>query len=176
MDAPRPLVIRDEQPGDAPSVRRVVEAAFKGRAEADLVDKLRANGRFAISLVAAHGRAVVGHVLLTDVTLAGNGLVARGAGLAPLAVRPTFQRRGIGTLLMRSALDRAARAAYGFVCLLGDPAYYRRFDFQPAASFGLACEFDAPEEAFMVVELAPDALGGVAGIVRYLPEFAEITA
>src|SRR5215475_10128405 len=103
MDAPRPIVIRDEQPGDVPGVRRVVEAAFKGRAEADLVDKLRANGRFAISLVAAQGRAVVGHVLLTDVALAGNHLAVRGAGLAPLAVRPTFQRRGIGTLLMRAA-------------------------------------------------------------------------
>ena len=169
-------MIRDEQPDDVPSVRRVVEAAFKGRAEADLVDKLRANGRFAISLVAAQGRAVVGHVLLTDVALASNGVLVRGAGLAPLAVRPTFQRRGIGTLLMRSALDRAAHAAYRFVCLLGDPAYYRRFGFLPAASFGLACEFDAPEEAFLAIELAPGALRGAAGIVRYLPEFAEITA
>src|SRR5262245_32841824 len=160
MDAPRPIVIRDEQPGDVPGVRRVVEAAFKGRAEADLVDKLRANGRFAISLVAAQGRAVVGHVLLTDVALAGNNLVLRGAGLAPLAVRPTFQRRGIGTLLMRSALDRAGRAAYTFVCLLGDPAYYRRFGFLPAASFGLGCVFDATGGALMAIELTSGAVRG----------------
>ncbi len=176
MDAPRPVSIRDERPGDAAAIHRVVAAAFKGRTEADLVDKLRANGRFALSLVAVQGGAVIGHVLLTDVTVAGNGLVPRGAGLAPLAVRPTFQRRGIGSMLVRAAFERALRAGYGFVCLLGDPAYYRRFGLRPAATLGLASEFDAPPEAFLALELAPGALGGVSGTVRYLPEFAEITA
>jgi putative acetyltransferase len=176
MDAARPIAVRQEQPGDAAAVHRVVAAAFKGRTEADLVDKLRANGRFALSLVAVQGGAVVGHVLLTDVTVAGHGLVPRGAGLAPLAVRPTFQRRGIGAMLVRAALQRAARAGYGFVCLLGDPSYYQRFGFRPASTLGLASEFDAPPEAFLAIELAPGALAGVSGTVRYLPEFAEITA
>src|SRR3990172_1255787 len=176
MDAPRPISIRDEQPGDAAAIHRVIAAAFKGRAEAELVDKLRANDRFALSRVAGRGGAVVGHVLLTDVTVAGHGLVPRGAGLAPLAVRPTFQRRGIGAMLVRAALERALRAGYGFVCLLGDPAYYRRFGLRPAATLGLVSEFDAPPEAFLAIELAPGALAGVAGTVRYLPAFAEITA
>jgi putative acetyltransferase len=176
MDAPRPVSIRDERPGDVAAIHRVVAAAFKSRAEADLVDKLRANGRFALSLVAVQGGAVVGHVLLTDVSLAGHGLVPRGAGLAPLAVRPTFQQRGIGAMLMRAALERALRSGYGFVCLVGDPAYYQRFGFRPAATLGLASEFEVPPEAFLAIELAPGALAGVSGTVRYLPEFAEITA
>jgi putative acetyltransferase len=176
MHAPGPISIREERPGDAAPVHRVVAAAFKSRAEADLVDKLRANGRFALSLVAVQRGAVVGHVLLTDVTVAGSGLVPRGAGLAPLAVRPTFQRRGVGTMLVRAALERALRAGYGFVCLLGDPAYYQRFGFRPAATFDLSCGLDAPPEAFLAIELAPGALGGVSGTVRYLPEFAEIAA
>jgi len=176
MDAPRPILIRDEHAGDAAGVRRVLEAAFKGRTEADLVDRLRAHGKFAISLVATQGRAMAGHVLLTDVAIVGNGLVPRGAGLAPLAVRPAFQRRGIGGMLVRAALERARGAGYGFVCLLGDPAYYGRFGFRTASSLGLACEFVAPEEAFLALELAPGALAGVSGTVRYLPEFAEIPA
>ena len=176
MDAPRPISIRDEQPGDAAAIHRVIAAAFKSRTEAELVDKLRANNRFTLSLVAVQGGAVVGHVLLTDVAVAGHGLVPRGAGLAPLAVRPTFQGRGIGALLMRAALERASRSGYGFVCLLGDPAYYRRFGLRPAATLGLVSEFDAPPEAFLAIELAPGALAGVSGTVRYLPEFAEITA
>jgi putative acetyltransferase len=176
MDAPRPISIRDEHAGDAVAVHRVIAAAFKSRGEAELVDKLRANGRLALSLVAVQGGAVIGHVLLTDVTLVGHGLVPRGAGLAPLAVRPTFQRRGIGAMLVRAALERALRAGYGFVCLLGDPAYYTRFGFRPAAALGLASEFDAPPEAFLALELVPGALAGVAGTVRYLPEFAEIAA
>jgi putative acetyltransferase len=173
MDAPRGLEIRTERPADVAAVRRVVEAAFKGKAEADLVEHLRGSGRFSIALVAAQGRTVAGFVLLTDVEIDGSGLKPRGAGLAPLAVRPTFQRRGIGGLLLRAALERAREAGYGFVVLLGDPAYYRRFGFRTAATLGLACEFAAPEEAFMAVELAPGALAGVTGTVRYAPEFAE---
>jgi putative acetyltransferase len=162
--------IRAEQAGDADAIRRVIERAFKGRAEAGLVDKLRAHGRFAISLVAAIGSTIAGHVLLTEVTLDG-GNAPRGAGLAPLAVRPAFQRRGIGAALMRAALDAARGAGFGYVVLLGDPAYYERFGFRAAATFGLACEFDAPAEAFMAIELAPGALAGVSGTVHYAPEF-----
>jgi putative acetyltransferase len=176
MDAPRPISVRNERPGDAVAVHGVVAAAFKSRAEAELVDKLRANGRFVLSLVAVQGGAVAGHVLLTDVIMVGRGLVPRGAGLAPLAVRPTFQRRGIGAMLVRAALERALHLGYGFVCLVGDPAYYQRFGFRPAATLGLASEFDAPPEAFLAIELAPGALAGVSGTVRYAPEFAEITA
>jgi putative acetyltransferase len=172
-DAPRPFEIRAERAGDVQAVRRVVEAAFKGKVEADLVDALRAGGKFSVALVAAQGRAVAGFCLLTDVEVKGNGLKPRGAGLAPLAVRPTFQRRGIGGMLVRAALERARDAGYGYVVLLGDPQYYRRFGFRAGATLGLACGFAAPEEAFMVIELAPGALAGVSGIVRYLPEFAE---
>jgi putative acetyltransferase len=173
MDAARPFEIRAERAGDAAAIRRVVEAAFKGKAEAALVDRLRANGRFSVSLVAAQSRTIAGFVLLTDVSITGSGLKPRGAGLAPLAVRPTFQRRGIGGMLLRAALERAREAGYGFVALLGDPRYYRRFGFRTGATLGLACEFAAPEEAFMAIELAPGALAGVTGTVRYTREFAE---
>jgi putative acetyltransferase len=173
MEASRPFDIRAERPGDVAAVRRVVEAAFKGKAEADLVDTLRAGGKFSVALVAVQGRTVAGFCLLTDVEIAGNGLKPRGAGLAPLAVRPTFQKRGIGRTLVRAALERAREAGYGFVVLLGDPRYYRQFGFRAGSTLGLACEFAAPAEAFMAIELAPGALGGVTGTVRYSPEFAE---
>ncbi len=169
----RPIQVREERASDAPAIRRAIESAFKGRAEADVVDKLRARGGFALSLVAAHRGSVVGHVLLTAVQLVGQGPAPRGAGLAPLAVRPAFQRRGVGAALVRAALDRAREAGYGFVVLLGNPTYYQRFGFQSASVFGLACEFNAPEEAFMAVELAPGALAGVSGTVRYRPEFTD---
>jgi len=170
-DAPRELAVRMETPHDARAVRRVIVAAFKGQLEADLVDTLRRHDKVAASLVATLGHAIVGHALLTDVLLHGPGLSPRGAGLAPLAVRPALQRRGIGTLLMRAAIAGARDAGYGFMVLLGDPDYYRRFGFRTAATLGLACEFEAPEEAFMALELAPGALAGASGLVRYEPEF-----
>lgn len=170
-DAARELAIRAEEPHDARAVRRVIVAAFKSQLEADLVDTLRRHGKVAASLIATMGHAVVGHALLSDVMLHGPGLAPRGAGLAPLAVRPALQRRGIGTLLMRAAIAGARDAGYGFMVLLGDPDYYRRFGFRTAATLGLACEFEAPEEAFMALELAPGALAGASGLVRYEPEF-----
>lgn len=174
MDAPREFSIRDEAPGDFAAVRQVIVAAFKSRVEADLVDLLRAQGKIAASLVATLGSVVAGHILLTDVTLRGPGLVPRGAALAPLAVRPAMQRRGIGSDLARAAIARAYEAGYGFMVVLGDPAYYRRFGFAPARALGLACEFDAPPEAFMALELAPGALAGTGGLVYYEPEFDAV--
>jgi putative acetyltransferase len=58
--------------------------------------------------------------------------------------------------------------------VLGDPAYYGRFGFAPAAALGLACEFDAPPEAFMALELSPGALAGARGVVLYEPEFDSV--
>jgi putative acetyltransferase len=170
-DAPREVTVRAEEPSDARAIRRVVVAAFKGQLEADLVDTLRRHNKVSASLVATLGHAIVGHVLLSDVALHGPGLSPRGVGLAPLAVRPALQRRGIGATLMRAAIAGAREAGYGFVVLLGDPAYYRRFGFRTAATLGLACEFEAPEEAFMALELASGALAGAGGLVRYEPEF-----
>jgi putative acetyltransferase len=172
-DTSRPIAIRDERDADAAAIRRVLEGAFKSHAEADIVDKLRAQGRFAMSLVATIGGSIVGHVLLTDVELVDAGDAIRGAGVAPLAVRPAFQRRGIGGALMRAALERARADGYDYVVLLGDPGYYERFEFRAAAQLGLACEFDAPPEAFLAIELNPGALKGTSGTVRYAPEFAE---
>ena len=171
QDAPREVTVRAEEPNDARAIRRVIVAAFKGQLEADLVDTLRRYDKVSASLVATLGHAIVGHVLLSDVALHGPGLSPRGTGLAPLAVRPALQRRGIGAALMRAAIADAREAGYGFMVLLGDPAYYRRFGFRTAATLGLACEFEAPEEAFMALELAPGALAGAGGLVRYEPEF-----
>jgi putative acetyltransferase len=174
MDAPRAFRIRDETTADAAAVRQVIVAAFKSRIEADLVDRLRAHGKIAAALVATLGNAVAGHIMLTDVALRGTGLPPRGAALAPLAVRPAMQRRGIGSDLARAAIARAREVGYGFMVVLGDPAYYRRFGFAAGAALGLACEFDAPLEAFMAMELSPGALAGARGLVQYEPEFDSV--
>ena len=58
--------------------------------------------------------------------------------------------------------------------MLGDPDYYRRFGFVAAESHRLRCEYDAPPGAFQAIELAPGALAGRTGLVRYAPEFAAV--
>ena len=74
----------------------MVNAAFGQAAEGDLVARLRDRGALAVSLVAEAGGKVVGHVALSPVTINGRAGGGRWPGLAPLAVDPNRQRRGVG--------------------------------------------------------------------------------
>ena len=161
--------VRPEHPDDAPAVRGLLEAAFGRPDEADLVDALRREAGF-IGLVAERDGAVVGHIAFSPMTLdARPGL--RGLGLAPMAVLPEHQRAGVGSALVRGGLARCRRAGADAVFVLGHPAYYPRFGFTPAADRGLASVYDAPREAFRVLELRAGALDGATGLVRYHAAF-----
>lgn len=94
-----PLIIRPEEPKDYAAVRAVNEAAFETPAEADLVEKLRAEAEPIISLVAETADGVVGHILFSPVELSGHSEL-KIMGLAPMAVAPSSQRQGIGSRLV----------------------------------------------------------------------------
>jgi putative acetyltransferase len=172
--------IRPYRNEDAPAVRRVHSRAFGGREdEAHLVESLHDAGAAPVSLVAAaepDGR-VVGHVLFSPVEL----LDGRGddppkmVGLAPVAVLPEHQGRGIGSRLIHEGLEACRGAGYGAAVVLGEPGYYSRFGFERASARALGNEYGA-DEHFMVVELADGALGGVGGTVRYRREFLGMDA
>lgn len=167
------MEIRDESPADIPAVRRVNEAAFASSPnEARLVDLLRARGKARISLVAASGDHVVGHVLFSPVTLEPARAGFDGVGLAPVAVLPEHQRQGIGSKLIREGIEKCRQAGYEAVVVLGDPGYYARFGFTRASDYGLRNEYAVVEE-FMVLELNAGALPGMKGVVKYAPEFNE---
>jgi putative acetyltransferase len=164
------IAVRPEQVGDAPAIHTVNAASFPTNAEADLVDLLRDGGRLVVSLVAIDSGAIVGHVAFSPVEVEhGSG----GIGLAPLAVLASHRRCGIGAQLVRDGIDACRVAGYRWIVVLGDPAYYGRFGFQPASSVGLGDEYGGGS-AFQVLELVPAALSGVHGLVRYAPEFASV--
>lgn len=165
--------IRPERPEDISSIRHVNESAFDTAAEADLVDALRQQAHPIVSLVAADGDEVVGHILFSPMTLpshAGPQIM----GLAPMAVLPGSQRQGIGSALVRAGLDECRRLGVGAVVVLGHATYYPRFGFVPASRFSLKSEYDVPDEVFMALELIPDALHGRGGTIRYHPAFAAM--
>jgi putative acetyltransferase len=164
--------ILDEQPGDAASIQRVHREAFGGDVEVRLVDLLRARNKSLVSLVAVIRAEVVGHILFSAVTIGGATPGVRSIGLAPVAVLPGSQRKGIGSILIRDGLARCKNAGYGLVVVLGDPAYYGRFGFRAADTFGLENEYGVRDE-FMVLELTKGAIEEVSGLVRYAPEFKE---
>lgn len=166
------LAVRQELPADIPAIRAVNRRAFGREAEAKLVDFVRERGKLTLSLVAVNGEEIVGHVMFSPVTLEPNHSNLRGVALGPAAVLPEVQRRGVGTRLIESGLEICRRRGYDFIVLLGNPRYYARFGFIPAAEFGLENEYGAEEE-FQARELRPGALKGTRALARCLPEFRE---
>src|SRR5262245_28599130 len=169
---PRRTIIRPEPPEDVLAINRLHEEAFPTRAEARLVDALRASRRLVVSLVAEEAGEIVGHVALSPVSA---GASRGGLGLAPLAVASGCRRRGVGDALVRGGLDASRRAGCAFVVVLGEPAYYERFGFTVASGWGLVDQYGAGS-AFQVLELRPGGVPRGAGLVRYAEEFALLSA
>jgi putative acetyltransferase len=159
------MLIRPESPEDFKAIHDVISAAFSSRAEADLVDRLRAEAQNVIALVAEDGGVVVGHIMFSPVTLSG-GPERAIAGLGPLAVDPPLQKRGIGGLLIRAGIAKCKLEKFGAVVVLGHPDYYPRFGFAPAREFGLRWE-RGHDEAFFAIELESHYLRGVSGVIAY---------
>jgi putative acetyltransferase len=160
---------RVELPPDAPATRRVHMAAFPGPDEADLVDALRRDPAWIpdLSLVAVDSRElIVAHALLTRLQV-GDGW---GLSLAPVAVAPEWQRKGIGALLVRAALEAAEQAGERLVVVLGDPGYYGRFGFVPASRHAISGPYEVRDDCFQVLPL-PGYDGLPAGLCRYPKPF-----
>ena len=167
------LDIRQETPADITGIRHVEQQAFQRTTEADLVDLCRRRGKVSLSLVAVNSGGITGHILFTPVTLEPQRESLRGLGLRPIAVLPECQRSGIGSQLMRAGLELCREGGHDFIVLLGNPAYYSRFGFKPAKSYGLSSDYGDGDE-FQVLELRTGVLAGVSGKVKYIPEFKEL--
>lgn len=171
------IVIREEVPEDIEAVFQVNSEAFKQNAEAVLVDALRSSEAFipGLSLVAVLNNELVGHILFTGINIVSeNHSEAESLALAPMAVKPGFQNRGIGSALIRSGLKKAAELGYQSVIVLGHDRYYPKFGFVPASKWNIRAPFEVPESAFMGIELVKDGLTNVTGVVRYTREFDNI--
>lgn len=167
------ITISAERPDDIDAVHRLNASAFDTRAEADLVDALRARARPVVSLVAKEADMVVGHIMFSPVSLSG-ARAPRIMGLAPMAVAAAYRGRGVGSALVVEGLARCRQLGFGAVVVLGHPGYYPRFGFVNASRFGISSEYDVPDEAFMTVELEPGCLHGASGIARYHDAFGSL--
>lgn len=157
-----PVLIRPETPADVPDIFAVTEAAFRTAAhsagtEQFIVGALRRAGALAVSRVAELDGRVIGHVAVSPV------VVSNGAGgwfgLGPISVLPQYQRSGVGSQLMRAALDALREGGAAGCLLVGDPAYYRRFGFAPVPKLVYP---GVPPEYFMAVSFGPPTPNGVA--------------
>ncbi len=169
------IEVRFEQPKDIEEVRLLNDMAFGQPEEGRIVDKLRKSCKGILSLVAISNNKVIGHILFSPVTIETQSGVIEGMGLAPMAVLPELQNKGIGSKLVKEGLRIINTTKCPFVIVLGHEKYYPRFGFQRASKYGLKSQWEGvPDEAFMVIILNDSVMKGASGIVRYRDEFDGI--
>ena len=166
--ATNPIHIRLETNPDIPRIEEITRGAFADHPHGNqrehlIVDALRAAGALTLSLVAELDRQLIGHVAFSPVALSSRA--SGWYGLGPLSVTPACQRRGAGTALVMAGLTRLRELNADGCVVAGDPAYYARFGFRPAAPLFLP---DFPPEYFSSVIYTP---GEYLGAVAYHPAF-----
>lgn len=164
------VVIRPEAEHDRKAVQHVHQMAFEGDAEADLVKALRDGGFVEVSLVAEIEGEIVGHILFSRIAIVTKAGTVDALSLAPMAVLPRHQRRGIGSRLVETGLQVCQERGHRIVVVLGHPEFYRRFGFSAERAQRLESPFGGGE-AWMALELVPEALKGIEGRVAYSPPF-----
>lgn len=165
--------IRNHRAGDEVGVFSVNAAAFATQDEARLVERLGEVATPLVSIVAEGSDGIVGHILFSPVDLDGAPDL-KFMGLAPMAVVPERQKTGIGSELVRAGLQACLDMGVGAVVVLGHAEYYPRFGFVPASTVGVGCEYEVPDNAFMIMELIPGYLDGRRGIARYHAAFSQL--
>jgi putative acetyltransferase len=168
------VIIRSERPADIPMIHAVNRHAF-GRApdetgEAELVDRLRADGAAFASLVADDGGEIVGHILFTRLQVRTGSDVWDAAALAPMAVHPARQREGIGAKLISEGISACRACKVPAIIVLGHTSYYPRFGFSVDAARDLVCPFSGPH----LMALKLDAACILKGTVEYPRAFFEV--
>jgi len=168
------IIVRPEIVDDVAAIHGVNEEAFGGAVEADLVDVLRKKGAVDLSLVAVNRNIIVGHILFSPAEIVSGRSSYPATALAPMAVLPAMQGKGIGSMLVRQGLRKLEELGHGLVIVLGHPAYYPRFGFVPASRFRISCPYEAPDEAFMALELRAGASPREGGKARFQSEFDAV--
>lgn len=174
------MKIRQENANDFIAVFNLIKKAFEKETLSDhkehfLVERLRTSDTFIpeLSLVAEINNKIVGHILLTKLNIINKTNKIESLALAPLSVLPDFQRKGIGGGLINTSHKIAKNLGYRSIILLGHETYYPRFGYKPLDTFNITLPFPAPKENCMALELIPNGLNGVNGVVEYPKAFFE---
>ncbi|PLR86702.1 GNAT family N-acetyltransferase [Bacillus sp. V33-4] len=167
--------IRTEKASDYKKVYQLNYLAFGERDdESKLIERIRLSEEFVpeLSIIAEEKGEIAGHILLSKAKVKNPNHEYEVIVLAPIAVRPGYQKKGIGTKLMQEGLRRCKGLGYGLVLLIGHPDYYPKFGFKPARKYRLELrQFDVPDEVFMVCELKVGELNKVHGELTYPGSF-----
>lgn len=168
------LTLRPETISDKAAIYELIQLAFEQEEESKLVDRLREDESYIpdLSLVAVLEAQIVGYILFTKIVIQNDqGVAHPSLAIAPMAVLPAHQKQGIGGLLIRMGLASAKDLGYTSVIVLGHKDYYSRFGFVPAEKWNIQTHYEVPSEYFMALELKPNGLASVSGMVKYAKPF-----
>ena len=172
------VTIRQETEADFVDVFEINRLAFGQENEAKLVNALRNNKTVFVpelSIVATEENKIVGHILFSKINIKDDiGHIKESLALAPMAVTPNLQKKGIGGLLIHRGLEVAKALGYESVIVLGHEHYYPKFGFEPAKKWNIKAPFEVPVNVFLAIELRPNGLKNTMGTVEYPKEFETI--
>ncbi|MGJ8731304.1 GNAT family N-acetyltransferase [Listeria aquatica] len=171
------MKIRPEKYVDRASIRALLEDAFPSPLEANLVEKLRETEAYLpeLALVAElESGEVAGFLLLTKASIAQENQNQEILVLAPLAVLTSKKHQGIGSKLVEAGITSARKAGFPGISVLGHAAFYSRFGFQKAKTYGIEAPFPVDEEHWMVLGFPGQNLEGLAGKLIYPQPFLEM--
>lgn len=161
------LQIREAQKSDRPEILKVVEAAFGQPDEARLVEALWDAAAMTLEVVALRGGELIGYCAFSPVTVE-PPLEGPAFGLVPAAVAPADQRRGIGAATIRSGIELARARGASLIVVVGEPDYYSRFGFAPAAPRNIRWAAMDAGDAFQVIDFTGSP-ANIARLVHYHP-------
>ena len=172
------MIIRPEREEDFAAIHEVVRLAFEAEEMSDhqehfLIERLRQSEDFIaeLSLVCEMDQRVVGHILFSRIKIVGEE-ETESLALAPVAVLPEYQHRGIGSKLIEAGHIQALQLGFTSVIVVGHADYYPKFGYEKASKFGIRVPFEVPDENCMAMELKKDALQHRAGVVHYPEAFS----
>jgi putative acetyltransferase len=168
------IVLRSEAPGDAAEVDALLAEAFGQRGEADLVERLRGDGGLALSSVAVCDGRLAAFAAASPMHRCDGAATGPVLALAPVAVASPLQNRGLGKAVTGAAIDAARQTGALCLTVLGDPAYYGRFGFEPASRHGMTVEAGDFGDAFMALVFLPSQ--ELRGVFRWHAAFDPLLA
>jgi predicted N-acetyltransferase YhbS len=171
---------RQEEPSDAIAISEVIRRAYEGvffsnHREQLMVDRLRASQAYIpqLSLLAEVADEIVGHVLLTRITIRDGETSVPSLALAPLSVTPEFQRQGVGSALVSEAHRRARQLGFKSIIIIGIEGYYQKHGYVPLHLYPIKVPFKVRSENCVILALCSEGLAGISGVIEYAPEWME---
>ncbi len=171
MDA----LIREERKNDYDEIKEINDLAFGQENEGKMIEALRKTSDFTylLSLVAEIKDKIVGHILFYPIKIKNKKEEFTVLSLAPMAVHPEYQNKGIGSKLVKRGIKVARESGFGAVIVVGHPKYYPRFGFSPASNWRMQLPFDVPDDVFLALELKENYLKNCSGKVEYPKEYFD---